>query len=262
MNAPEYRESQAEVERLITAAGDALTDDMVARLSTTAGDAMDLLDRINRSGLDKAIPILAEMVNNGDLARLAQLARLVGSAEDALTDDMVGRLTGAVGGGLEIIDQVNRSGIEQALPVISRMVADGDLARVADMARLVSSAQDALTDDMINRLAGTFGDALCMIDRVMRGGFDRLVGVVEQLEASGALERLADAVPRLVAHADNVERVLGCLDAAVKESQTAQRPTGGIGGLWSLMRDPETQATLRFMLALGGRLRNACGRAS
>ncbi|MBS1189489.1 MAG: hypothetical protein H6R10_1281 [Rhodocyclaceae bacterium] len=260
MNAPVYHDSHAEVERLVGAAGDALTDEMVARLATTAGDAMDLLDRVNRSGLDRAIPILAEMVNNGDLARLAQLARLVGSAEDALTDDMVGRLTGAVGGGLEIIDQVNRSGIERALPVLSRMVADGDLARIADLARLVGSAQDAMTDDMINRLAGTFGDALCMIDRIMRGGFDRLVGVIEHLESTGALERLADAMPRLVAHAENVERILGCLDASVQEAQTQPRPSGGIGGLWSLMRDPDTQATLRFLLGLGGRLRNACGR--
>lgn len=260
MNAPEQHDPHVEVERLITAAGDALTDDMVARLAISAGDALELLDRVNRSGLDRAIPVLAEMVNNGDLARLAHLARLMGSAEDALTDDMVGRLTGAVGGGLEFIDQVNRSGIDRALPVLSRMVAHGDLDRIADLARLVNSAQDALTDDMINRLAGTFGDALCMIDRLMRGGFDRLVGVVEKLEASGALERLADAVPRLVAHAENVDRILGCLDATVQEAQTAPRRAGGLGGLWSLMRDPDTQATLRFMLALGGRLRNACNR--
>lgn len=259
MNAPILPEtSQAEVERLVGAAADALTDDMVARLAGSAGDAMELLDRINRSGLDKAIPVLAEMVNNGDLARLA---RLLGSADDALTDDMVGRLAGAVGGGLELIDQVNRSGIDRALPLLSRMIADGDVERVAGMARLVASAQDAMTDDMVNRLAGTFGDALTMIDRMMRGGFDRLVGVVEQLESSGALERLADAMPRLVSHADNVERVLGCLDAAVQEDRTAPRPAGGIGGLWALMRDPETQATLRFLLSLGGRLRKTCGRA-
>jgi hypothetical protein len=259
MNAPVLPD-HSEAERLVEAARDALTDDMVARLANTAGDAVDLLDRINRCGLDKAIPVLSEMVNNGDLARLAHLARLMGSAEDALTDDMIGRLTGAVGGGLELIDQVNRSGIEKALPTISRMVAAGDLERVADMARLVASAQDAMTDDMVNRLAGTFGDALTMMDRLTRCGLDRFIGVIEQLEANGALAKLADALPRLVAHAENVERILGCLDATVQAEKDAPRPVGGIGALWGIMRDPESVATLRFFMALGGRLRNACGR--
>ncbi|MDR2189596.1 MAG: hypothetical protein LBE62_16365 [Azonexus sp.] len=251
----------SEAEKLVEAARDALTDDMVARLANTVGEAVELLDRVNRSGLDKAVPILAEMVDNGDLARLAQLARLLGSAEDAMTEDMVGRLTGAFGGGLELIDQVNRSGIENALPTISRMVAAGDLDRLTDMARLVASAQDAMTDDMVNRLAGTFGDALNLMDRLMRCGIDRLVGAVEQLEASGALGKLVDALPVLVSHAKNVERVLGCLDATIQEEKNSAPAAGGIGALWSIMRDPETVATLRFFMALGGRLRTACGQA-
>lgn len=259
MNA-ETQDAHAEVERLVEAASDALTDDMVARLAATAGDTMELIDRFHRSGVDRALPVLAEMINNGDLARLSQLARLLGSAEDALTDDMVGRLTGAIGGGLELIDQVHRANLDKALPVLSKLVADGDLERIAHLARLIGSAEDALTDDMVGRLAATVGEGMSMADRLTRGGFARLVGVVEHLEASGALERLADAVPRLVTHADNVERILGCLDAAVQEAKSAPPPAGGIGGLWSLMRDPESQATLRFMLALGGRLRNACGR--
>lgn len=61
MNAPEHHDPHVEVERLITA----------------AGDALELLDRINRSDLDRAIPVLAEMVINGDLARLAHLARFL-----------------------------------------------------------------------------------------------------------------------------------------------------------------------------------------
>lgn len=260
MNAPVLPDN-TEAERLIAAARDALTDDMVARLAGTAGDAMDLLDRVNRSGLEKAIPVLAEMANNGDLARLANLARLIGSAEDALTDDMVGRLTAAAAGGLELVDQASRSGIDRAWPTISRVVAAGDLERVADMARLVASAQDAMTDDMVNRLAATFGDAMTMMDRLTRCGLDRFIGVIEQLEANGALAKLADALPRLVAHADNVERVLGCLDATVQAEKDAPAQAGGIGALFSLMRDPETVRTLRFFMALGGRLRNACGRA-
>lgn len=199
MNTPVFPK-HSEAERLVEAASDALTDDMVVRLAKTAGDAMELLDRVNRSGLDKAVPILAELVDNGDLARLVQLGRLMGSAEDALTDDMV------------------------------------------------------------SRLASTLGDALNLMDRVTRCGLDRFIGVIEHLEATGALAKLADALPRLVAHAENVERILGCLDETVQEERNAPRPVGGISALWSLMRDQESGATLRFFLAFGGRLRNACGR--
>src|SRR5512135_2731937 len=96
----------AELERLAAAARDALTDEMVGRLSSTAADAMDMIDQVQRSGLGKAIPQLARMVNDGDLERLAQLARLYAAAQDAVTDEMVTRLTDAVGGGLALADQV------------------------------------------------------------------------------------------------------------------------------------------------------------
>lgn len=243
--------TQAAIERVADAGRDAITSETMA-----------LIDRVKRSGLDGAIPVLAEMVNNGDLARLAQLARVIGSAEDALTDEMVVRLTGAVSGGLELIDQVNRSGLDRALPVLSRLVADGDLERIGHLARVVGSIEDALTDDMVNRLAGTLGEGLNMADRLTRGGFARLVGVVEQLEASGALERLVETLPRLVEHTDKVDRLLGCLDSVVEDEKTAPKPAGGIGGLWTLVRSVDAQSTLHFMLALGGRMRRACGRGA
>ena len=72
---------------------------MVSRLSEAVGEGLGLLDRINRAGLDRAIPAIAEMVNNGDLDRLVKLARVYSSAEDALTDDMVSRLIDTVGAG-------------------------------------------------------------------------------------------------------------------------------------------------------------------
>lgn len=258
MNA-ETQDSHVELERLVAAGRDALTDDMIGRLATTASEAIELLDRVNRSGLEQAIPVIAEMVNNGDLARLAQIARVFGSAEDALTDDMIGRLTAAVGGGLELIDQVHRAGLEKALPVLSRLVADGDLERIAHLARLIGSAEDAMTDDMVGRLAATAGEGMSMIDRITRGPFARLVSIVEHMDETGFLDRLAEAVPRLVEHADNVERLLGCLQEAGKEARSAPPQPGGIGGLWRMMRDPDSQMTLHFLLTLGRKMRTACG---
>ena len=137
-------DTAAALQRLGQSVQDSLTDEMIGRLSETVSGGLTLLDQINRSGLDKAIPVLAKMAQNGDLDRIAQMARLLGSAQDAVTDEMVGRLTETVSGGMTLIDQINRSGLDKVIPVLAQMTQNGDLERVAQMARLVGSAQDAL----------------------------------------------------------------------------------------------------------------------
>src|SRR5512147_3147605 len=121
-----------EAERVLSAARDSLSDEMVARLAGTAGDAMDLIDRVNRSGLYRAIPALAELINNGDLDRLAKLARVYSSAEDSLSDEMVGRLTETVSEGLSLLDRFSRGGAGQLVEMLARMEASGALERIAD----------------------------------------------------------------------------------------------------------------------------------
>ncbi len=253
MSAPD----SMEIERVVEAASDALTDEMVGRLMAAAGGGLTLIDQIDRAGLAKAIPAIAEMVNNGDLERLVHLARVYGSAQDALTDEMVGRLTEAVGGGLTLIDQVNRAGLEKAIPAIAEMVNNGDLERLVHLARVYGSAQDALTDEMVGRLAETVGEGLSLLDRFSRGGALRLVEMLERLEASGALERTAKVVPLLVDRLGMLEDMLHCVEEAAKEP--APRSPGGFGGIWSLMKDPDNQESLRFLISLGKKLRTKCG---
>ena len=81
-----------ELEGLVSAARDSLTDEMVGRLSATAAEGIDLIDQVNRSGVGRALPALAQLVENGDLDRLVALARTFGAAQDAMTDEMVSRL--------------------------------------------------------------------------------------------------------------------------------------------------------------------------
>ena len=133
MNAPleKPRSVDVEIERVIAAAHDALTDEMVSRLASTASDAIDLMDQVNRAGLSRAIPALAEMVNNGDLNRLVKLARVYGSAEDALTDEMVGRLTETVGNGLSLLDRASRGGAEHVIKMLEGLQESGALERIA-----------------------------------------------------------------------------------------------------------------------------------
>jgi len=184
-----------DIERVLAAARDSLSDEMVSRLAGTASDAMDLIDRVNRTGLAKAIPALADLVNNGDLDRLAKLARVYGSAEDALSDEMVGRL------------------------------------------------------------AETAAEGLSLLDRLSRGGAGRLVELLANLEASGSLERMAATLPRLVERLEQLDNMLHAFDAAAAKSAQAPRAEGGLGGLWSMMRDPDNQDALRYLINLGKELR-------
>jgi len=250
-----------ELEGIATAARDAMTEDIVGRVADSAAGAMDLIDQVNRSGLSRAIPQLAQMVENGDLQRLVNLARIYGSAEDALTEEMVGRVADAVGGGLSLLDQVNRSGLEKALPVLTRVVADGDIERLAQLARVYGAAQDALSEEIVGRLAEAASEGLSLLDRLNRGGAGRLVEMLAKLEASGSLERVAALLPTFVDRLDMVGGLLEAMESAAKQAE-AERTEGGIVAMYKMITDPRTQETLRFMLAFGQHLHESYARRS
>jgi uncharacterized protein YjgD (DUF1641 family) len=186
-----------------------------------------------------------------------ELERLTSAARDSLTDEMVGRLAATAAEGIDLLDQVNRSGVAKALPAMAQLVANGDLDRLVALARTYAAAQDSLTDEMVSRIAETMGASISLMDRLNRAGVDRLVGVLERLAATGALERLERLADRLAAALDIPERVVGALDAASREMSTKPAAAGGLGGLWGLMRERENQETLRFLLAVGREMRGA-----
>ena len=195
--------------------------------------------------------------SNEAISTELEVQRVVEAARDALTDEMVGRVSEAVGEGLSLLDQVNRSGLEKALPSIARMVRDGDLERLVQLARVYGSAEDALSDEMIGRLAETMAEGLSLMDRLSRGGVLRLVAMMERMQASGALERIAVTLPRLMERLEHVEHVLGSLQAAVADAERMPPPQGGIGGLWQIARDAETQRGLQLLQTFSKNLRSA-----
>jgi uncharacterized protein YjgD (DUF1641 family) len=222
--------------RLIGSAQDALTDDIVGRVASVATDGIDLVDRVNRSGAVRALPAIAAMADNGDLDRLAQFARLVSSAEDALSDDIVSRVASVAAEGMDLVDRINRSGAAKALPAIASLVENGDLDRIVQLARLVAGALDALTDDMIVRLATVASHALSLVERVTRTGLaEQLVELADTLERSGLAPDMLKAI-----------------DEAVREVQAAPPPKGGLSGLvgvYTLMKNPDTQRAMHFGVA-------------
>ncbi len=244
-----------ELEQVIQAARDSMTDDMVERLAATLTGALDLMDQVDRSGITDAIPALSKMVANGDLDRLVELARVVSSAQDAMTDDMVDRLAYTATSSIDFLDQVNRAGLNQAIPALAKMVNNGDLDRIVDLARVVSSAQDAMTDDMVDRLAMTFSQGICMLDRMCRyGGIDRMINLLEGLEASGSLEKLANTLPPLLDRLEHVEGVLNALEQASSEMERGQPAPGGLGGMWQMIRDKDNQEVMRYMFTVGKKI--------
>ncbi|RMF37758.1 MAG: hypothetical protein D6754_08690 [Alphaproteobacteria bacterium] len=216
--------------RLVGSAQDALNDEMVGRLAATAAGGLDMLDRANRAGVARALPAIAQLVENGDMDNLVQLARVMGSAQDALSDEMVGRLAATAAGGLDMLDRAQRSGIARGLPALEAFIENGDLDLVVQLARLVASAQDALTDDMIGRLARVAAESMVLVDRLTRSeGFLRLIGLLERPDIQDTLAALLEAV------------------ASAREAGAGTPSKGGLGGAVRLMSEPGTQDALRFM---------------
>jgi hypothetical protein len=188
-----------------------------------------------------------------------ELQRVISAARDSMTDEMVGRLAGSAAEALDLIDKAGRAGLSKAIPALAQMVHDGDLERLSQLARVYHAAQDALTDEMVGRLTETFGEGLSLLDRLNRSGIWRLVEVLEQLESSGALERIATTLPQLLERLDMLAGLLHCLEEAASTS-AAKPAAGGIGSLWRIMTDEKTVRSLQFLLAAGEQMQQNCAR--
>lgn len=226
--------------RLSGAAADSMSDEMVGRLAGLASDGLDLVDQVTRSQVARALPAISSLVENGDLERIVQLARLSGAAADSMSDEMVGRLAGLASDGMDLLDRVNRSQVVNALPAISALVENGDLERIVHLARMAGAAGDSMSDEMVSRLASLATDAMCLLDRATRTGvMDRLLGVAEKMDQDHILTDF-----------------LHCLSGATEEAASAPAPKGGIGGLWEMMKKPETQQTIQFLMLVGKHFRS------
>ena len=126
-----------------------------------------------------------------------------------------------------------------------------DYALWCALARTYGAAQDALTDEMVSRIAETAAESLSIMDRLHRAGAERLVDAFARLAGSGALERLDTLGERLTASFDLLDRIVGALETADRETAAKPAPGGGFGGLWQILRERENQETLRFLLAVG-----------
>jgi len=129
-----------------------------------------------------------------------------------------------------------------------------------EIGHLVDAARDALSDEMVGRLSATMTDAIALLDRLTRGGADRLIDLAEQferLERSGALQKLSDSLPALVEGVSRIQPLLDAIDAAARRTGAQPASRGGLRALLALVREPQFQDTMRFLLAVGEELRSA-----
>ena len=166
-----------ELEGFLVAATDAVTDDMVSRFAETIGEGVALLDSINRSGVSKALPVLARMVETGDLERLSHFARVLGAMEDAVTDDMVSRFAELAADWVTVLDRLNRSGVGKLVDVLDRLNNLGALDRM--VANL----------NAVDKLVCCLGDAAQEAHAVAppRGGIMQMLRVASTAENQQAI---------------------------------------------------------------------------
>jgi uncharacterized protein YjgD (DUF1641 family) len=148
------------------------------------------------------------------------LQRGVQGAADALTDQMVERIAITVGNVAEIADRLNEPDTSEAvhalLDELTRLHKVGGLVSLFEVVHMINAARNATTDSIVERLA-MFAE--------------QMVTTVNVEENAYLFQAFATALT----------------DA---QKETAAQPTGG--GLLSAMRllsAPETQSSLRFLLA-------------
>lgn len=99
----------------------------------------------------------------------------------------------------------------------------------------VASAKDAMSDEIVARLAGTFSEGMTLLDRLTRNeGLMRLLQVLDRPEVQYLLMSFGDA-----------------LAAMSRDLANAPPAKGGIGGLLKIASDPGTQEGLRSLSLLG-----------
>ena len=114
-------------------------------------------------------------------------------------------------------------------------VSERDLERIAEMATLFTAAQDALTDDMVSRMASAFSEGITLLDRLTRNeGLIKLLHILDKPEMQHLLISLSHGLAKMS-----------------REFATTPPTKGGLICMLKLARDPGTQEGLRSLSLLG-----------
>ena len=156
----------------------------------------------------------------------AEVMRFIDASRAALTDSMVERLAIAGSNAFEVADRLNNEDTKDAVITIIDKLTDlhrcGALETMFDLVFAVHSARQAATDNIV----------------------ERLFSFAEHMVSTVANEEVATL-------AYNARRAM---EEAMEETAAAP-PAGGLMATLSMLKKPETQEALQFMLRFGTQLR-------
>ena len=120
-------------------------------------------------------------------------------------------------------------------PQVPPMLDQAAINSLVEMINLLASAKDAMSDEIVTRLARTASEGMTLLDRLTRNeGLMRLLQVLDRPESQYLLISLADALAKMS-----------------RELAAAPPAKGGILGLLQLAREPGTQEGVRALSLLG-----------
>lgn len=106
---------------------------------------------------------------------------------------------------------------------------------LVEMLNFLASAKDAMSDEIVTRLARTMSEGMTLLDRLTRNeGVIRMLQVLDRPETQYLMISLADALAKMS-----------------RDLATAPPAKGGILGLVQLARTPGTQEGVRALSLLG-----------
>ncbi|VAW77844.1 hypothetical protein MNBD_GAMMA14-2087 [hydrothermal vent metagenome] len=117
-------------------------------------------------------------------------------------------------------------------------VSDNDMQRLAELATLITAAQDAMSDEIVTRLASAMSEGLTLLDRLTRNeGLVHLLKELDRPENQHFLISLSNAFTE-----------------ATRDIATAAPSKGGVTGILRLACEPGTQEGLRLVSLIGQHL--------
>jgi len=159
---------------------------------------------------------------------LDETGQLIAAAREALTDQMVERLSGTGSNALEVLDRLNDEETRDAvLTLIDELTAlhrAGGIVKLFEILHLFNALRHTLTDSMVERLA-VFAEH-----------------TVNNLASEEILAFAHDATT--------------ALNEAREEAAANDPAKTGLMDTLRLLSQPETQESIRFLLAFAGRLRH------
>lgn len=110
-----------------------------------------------------------------------------------------------------------------------------ELDQLIEITALIASARNAMSDEMVARLARVVSEGAALLDRLTRNeALLQLLRSLERPEGQRMLIAMAKAI-----------------GPAAAQIAAAPASGGGIAGLWKLAREPGTQDALRCLAVFG-----------